>query len=340
MIHKRYRFAATGCALLLLGLYGCHTRDASPKRTRVRIAVPSSPITYLPIYLARELSYYQEQGLDVIIEDVPGGSKALQAMFGGSVDIAASFFELGIELAAEGRRVQSFITLLDRPGFVLAVSPTSTRRIKTLEDLRGAVIGVTTPGSASHYFVNYLLLRHRVPLNEVSIAGIGLGPTSVAAMERGHINAGVLTGSAITTVKRRFPKLVVLADARTAEGVKQIFDINVYPAHDLLASTDWLHHNPATARKLAGAVQRAVQWMRQHSPEEIRSRMPAQYRAPDQQVDLDALRATIPMLSRDGTVSPASAEAVRKVLAVSSEKVRNTPIDLAQTYTNEFVTSK
>ena len=30
-------------------------------------------------------------------------------------------------------------------------------------------------------------------------------------------------------------------------------------------------------------------------------------------------------------------EAVRKVLAVSSVKVRNTKLDLTQTYTNEFV---
>jgi NitT/TauT family transport system substrate-binding protein len=202
------------------------------------------------------------------------------------------------------------------------------------------VVGVTTPGSASHHFVNYLLLRHGISPAEVSIAGIGLGPTSVAAMERGHINAGVLTGSGITTIERRFPKLVILADTRTAEGVKQLLGTDVYPAHDLLASTEWLHNHPATASKLVRALQRAIQWMREHSPEEARSRMPVQYRAPDEEADLAALRVTIPMLSRDGTISPAGAEAVRRVLAVSSEKVRSASIDLAQTYTNEFVTSR
>jgi NitT/TauT family transport system substrate-binding protein len=339
MLHHRYRFAVTGCAFLLT-LYACHSRDAHPEPARVRIAVPSSPITYLPIYLARELGYYQEQGLDVTIEDVPGGSKALQAMLGGSVDVAASFLENGIELTAEGRWVQSFVTLLDFPGFVLAVSPASNRKIKTLEDLRGAVIGVTTPGSASHHFVNYLLLRHGVSPGDVSIASIGLGPASVAAVERGQIHAGVLTGSGITTVERHFPNLIILADTRTAEGVKQLFGTEIYPAHDLLAPANWLHDHPVTARKLAGSVQRATQWMREHSPEEIYSRLPAQYRASDAEADLAALRATIPMLSRDGTISPAGAEAVRKVLAVSSERVRHASIDLAQIYTNEFVTAR
>jgi NitT/TauT family transport system substrate-binding protein len=338
---NRYCFVMAGCVLVLLSLYGCSRHEAGPERQRVRIAVPSPSLTYLPIYLARELGYYEEEGLDVTTEDVPGGAKALQAMLGGSVDVAASFFEYAIQLNAEGRRVQSFLTLLDRPGLLLAVSPTSARSIKRVEDLKGAVIGVSTPGSASHLFVNYLLVRHGVSPHEVSITGIGLGASSAAAFERGHIDAGVLTGSAITAVQRRFPKLVVLADARTADGVKEIFGIDVYPAHDLLASEEWLHRHPATARKLVGAVHHATEWMRQHSPEEIRRRMPAQYRAPDQQqVDLDALRATIPMLSREGRVSPVSAEAVRKVLAVSSEKVRNASIDLAQTYTNEFVPSQ
>ena len=65
--------------------------------------------------------------------------------------------------------------------------------------------------------------------------------------------------------------------------------------------------------------------------------MPAQYRAPDEEADLAALRAAIPMLSRNGTVSPSDAEAVRRILSVSSEKVRAASMDLAQTYTNEFV---
>jgi ABC-type nitrate/sulfonate/bicarbonate transport system substrate-binding protein len=122
-------------------------------------------------------------------------------MLGGSVDVTASFFENAIQLASEGHRVQSFVLLQERPGFVLAVSPASPRKIRTVEDLKGAVIGVTTPGSASHHFVNYLLLRHHIPLTDVSITGIGLGPTSVAAFDRGHIDAGVLIGSSVTAVE-------------------------------------------------------------------------------------------------------------------------------------------
>ena len=65
--------------------------------------------------------------------------------------------------------------------------------------------------------------------------------------------------------------------------------------------------------------------------------MPASRRSPDVEADFEALRATIPMLSAEGTISAEGAEVVRKVLALSVEKVRTTPIDLSQTYTNDFI---
>src|SRR4051794_2500175 len=164
----------------LTGFSGCRSGAPSDMRTRVRIAVPSTPMTYLPIYLARDLGYYEEQRLDVTMDEVQGGPKALQAMFGGSVDVAAGFFELAIQMAAERHQVKSFLTILERPWFALVVSPASSRKISRIEDLRGAAVGVSTPGSASHQLVNYLLARHHVRLEDVSIVGIGLGPTAVA----------------------------------------------------------------------------------------------------------------------------------------------------------------
>lgn len=201
-------------------------------------------------------------------------------------------------------------------------------------------MGISTPGSASHLFLNYLLVRNRMRLQDVSLASIGLGAPSIAAFAQGRTDAAVLAGSAITTVKRRFPKLVLLADARTASGVREIYGIDVYPAHDLLAQTEWLQKHPQTARKLTAAVMKAMHYMQQHSPENIRSHMPAQYRVPEEASDLEAIRATVPMLSHDGSVTPEQAKAIKNVLAASSEKVRSANFDLASTYTNEFVASR
>src|SRR3954447_10167868 len=134
--HRRLACLLTAIASLCT-IYGCGRRGPAQSLSRVRIAVPLSPITYLPVYLARELGYYAEQGLNVELQEFPGGSKTLQAMFGGSADACAGFYELTIPLAAEGRHVQSFLIILERPGLVLAVSPSSERRIHRVEDLKG-----------------------------------------------------------------------------------------------------------------------------------------------------------------------------------------------------------
>ena len=88
---------------------------------------------------------------------------------------------------------------------------------------------------------------------------------------------------------------------------------------------------------MARALRKTVDWMRAHSPEEIRARQPAQFHTEDAASDLDALRAMQAMLSPDGRMTPESTAMVRKVLDVSLESVRAASIDLTRTYTNEFV---
>ena len=67
-------------------------------------------------------------------------------------------------------------------------------------------------------------------------------------------------------------------------------------------------------------------------------KMPVSFRGDTPAFYLEALRHSLPMFSPDGVMTPEGAEAVRKVLAISSEKVRRATIDLSATYTNEFLT--
>jgi hypothetical protein len=77
--------------------------------------------------------------------------------------------------------------------------------------------------------------------------------------------------------------------------------------------------------------------MREHSPEEIRARMPAAFRTDDPRTDVEVLRTAQAMLSVDGKFSPDAVEAVRRVLSTSLPAVRDGGIDLGKTYTNEMV---
>ena len=110
---------------------------------RVRIAVGGlNQLIYLPTTLARELGFYREEGLDVELQDHAGGSKALQAMVGGSADVVSGFYDHTIQMAAEGREFVAFVTILRYPGLVLVTSPRTS--VTKIEDLKGKVAGVTT----------------------------------------------------------------------------------------------------------------------------------------------------------------------------------------------------
>ena len=85
-------------------------------------------LVYLPVTLAAQLGYYHDEGLEVELHDFPGGSKALEALLGGSADVVAGFFDHTVQMAAEGKHVRSFVAMLRYPGLALIVSPAASRR--------------------------------------------------------------------------------------------------------------------------------------------------------------------------------------------------------------------
>jgi NitT/TauT family transport system substrate-binding protein len=320
--------------LAMLALGACARPSEQAARTPVRIAVGGqAQLIYLPATLVQELGYATAENLDVTLEDFPGGAKALEALLGGSVDVVCGFYDHTIQMAAQGRELRAFITMLRYPGLVLVgVSP----NVRRIEDLRGKTVGVSSPGSSTHMLVNYLLATHGMKAGEASTAAIGMSGTAVAAVTRATVDAAVMTDPALAVVRRRNPNLRILADTRTAEGVRGTFGVDMYPSVVLYSTASWLAAHRGEAQRLARALHRTLDWMRGHSPEEIRARLPRAFRTEDTQTDLEGLRNLQTMLSPDGRMPPDAPEAVRKVLAVSIEGVRTSNIDLAKTYTNEF----
>lgn len=312
-------------AFVFLMLAGCARHD------QVRIAVQPPSTNNYPTHLAGWLGFYKEEGVDVAISQIAGASKILEAVVGGSADVGGGVYEQAIQMAAEGREVVCFVSLLRSPNFAIVA------RAKSPPDLKGKSVGVSSPGSPSQFYVNHLLLAAGMSPADVSIAGIGMGATAVAALEHGQVDAAVLFGSAIPEALAHRPDLVMLADTRTPEGLRAVFGVDDYPASCLLGRGDWLRAHNAAARGIARAEVRALGWIRDHSAENILARVPAEFRVGDRVAELDAIRLAKRMYSPDGRIKPESAEAVRRVLAESLEPVRRAKVDLERTYTNAYV---
>ena len=338
-VEKLRLLRALVCVSMLWLATSCAGKPAGGARVRLAIG-GQNQMVYLPTTLAQELGFYTKAGLDVELQDFQGGAKALQALVGGSADVVSGFYDHTIQMAAEGRDLTAFVTMLRFPGLVLTTSPQAAASISRIEDLRGRMAGVTAAGSSSQMFLTFLLTRHGVAPESVSVTAIGSAATAIAAVEHGKVDVGWLADPSFTLIKRRNPGVRVLADLRDEAGVRAAFGTPVYPAAVLYSSGEWIRGHRDAAGKLAHAILETLQWMHQHSAEEIAEKTPPALRGEDTSLYVEALKASMPMFSTDGQMNGEGAAAVRTLLAGSMEKVRGAAIDLPRTYTNELVNGR
>lgn len=313
-------------ALLLNGCSGGASKQ-------VRIAIGGqTQLVYLPTTLAAQLGEYRKQGVDVALTDFPGGAKALEALWGGSADVVSGFYDHTIQMAAEGRKLRAFVVMQRLPGLVLVVSPATQKKIESIADLRGAAVGVSSPGSSTSLYLRYLLKKNGIALSEVSESGIGMAAGAIAAMERGKVDAAVMADPALAVLEGRAGKLRMLADTRTEAGVEAAFGAREYPAAVLYSTEEWLSKNPQTAEALARAIRNTLEWLHTHPAEETASRMPAEFAGGDTKLYAQCIARALPMYSRDGRMPEGGPDTVLRVLRTVLEKVDGAKIDLAATF--------
>ncbi|WP_084523486.1 ABC transporter substrate-binding protein [Nocardia inohanensis] len=332
MINRRTLLAAA-----VLPMAAC---ARGPERTELSIAVGGqSLLVYLPLTLARQLGYFDEAGVRVRIDDFQGGSKALQALQGGSADMVCGYYDHTIQMQAKGRDITSFVTMLRYPSLVLAVSPATNRTVRSLHDLAGANIGVTAPGSSSDFFLRYLLTANGIATTAVSIQGVGGGAGAIAAMSTGRVDAAVLVEPAISVLRKRSGAtgVEILADTRTSAGVERFLGVPNYPAAVLYSNLSWIDGNHDAVRRVAKAITLALQWISSHTAAEIAERMPPEYAGGDREAYIEAIAAMIDSFSPDGVMPENGAAAVRAVLAASDPQIAQAAIDLGRTYTNRYL---
>src|SRR5213596_1562630 len=97
------------CAILAISLPFAAQAQGKPEKPKVSIAVGGkSQFYYLPLTIAERLGYFKDEGLEVEISDFAGGSKALQAVVGGSADVVSGAYEHTINLQSKNQAFQAF----------------------------------------------------------------------------------------------------------------------------------------------------------------------------------------------------------------------------------------
>src|ERR1035441_9825856 len=193
-------------------------------QTKITLAVGGgSCLCYLPTMLAKQLGEYEKADLNVEVVDFKCGSQSLQAVMGGSADVVSGYFDHCINLAAKGQHLQSFVVYDRYPGFALVVSPKHTAEINSIKDLANKKVGVSAPGSSTDFFLKYMLSKNGVDPNSVSVIGVGLGGSAIAAMEQGQIDAAIMLDPAVTLLQGKNKDLKILSDTRTQKDTLAVF---------------------------------------------------------------------------------------------------------------------
>jgi NitT/TauT family transport system substrate-binding protein len=329
---RRRTLLSASAATLVLPSF---VRAQALEKPKLIVAVGGKNLLYyLPLTIAETQGYFKDEGLDITIADFAGGSRALQALVGGSADVTSGAFEHTINMQVKGQRLRAFVLQGRAPQIVLGVNPKTMPNYRTPADLKGKKLGVTAPGSSTQVLANFVLAKAGLRPSDVSIIGVGAGNGAVAAMRAGQIDA-ISNLDPVITLLSRSGDLKIVSDTRVVAEADRIFG-GPMPAGCLYTQQTFIDKYPATTQALTNAMVRADRWIRAAGAGDIIKAVPESYLLGDRAVYVDAFLAAKGALSPDGMIPEAGAETARRALASIDPEIANGKIDLAAIWTNDF----
>ncbi len=328
----RRHLIASGIAAAALPLWA----SAQPlEKAQLILAVGGKNLLYyLPLTIAEQLGYFKAEGLDVTIVDFAGGSKALQAVVGGSADVVSGAFEHTLNMQSKGQFLRAFVLQGAAPQIVLGINPKTMPNFKSVADLKGKKIGVSAPGSSTNVMANFVLAKAGLKPSDVSFIGVGTGSGAVAAMRSGQIDA-MSNLDPVITLLQRSGDLKIISDTRKLAESNKVFG-GPMPAGCLYAPQSFIDKNPATVQALTNAMVRAAKWIQAAGAADIIKAVPEGYLLGDRAVYVDAFLAAKGALSPDGMIPEKGPQTAFRALASVDAKIAAAKLDLMAVYTNDF----
>ncbi|ACL57238.1 ABC transporter substrate-binding protein [Methylobacterium nodulans] len=309
--------------------------EEKPEKTEVHIGAASTGMTYLPLLVAKQRRFFEDEGITVTIAAFSGGSKALEALLGGSSDAVAGAYSNTLTMAAKGQKLVTFAAQVNCPAWIFGLAKKNFGKVSSIADLKGKRIGVSAPGSSTHMAVTYILHKAGLKPEDVSFIGVGQAAGAVAAIKAGQLDA-LIVNDPVATLLMDAGEIRPLAEMRTEEGNKQVFGAD-YPESSLYSTKAFIDKNPRTIQAITNAIVRAEQWIARATPEEVAASVPPEYMVDDKTLYAKAFQNSRRCISQTGQLSAEGARTVKEVLAAFEPSVAKAAINLEATYDNSFV---
>jgi NitT/TauT family transport system substrate-binding protein len=331
----RLRFLTASLALLLAAL-ALPAHAATLEKPSIQLAVGGKTlVAYLPLTIAERRGYFTKEGLKVEIFDFQGGSKALEALVGGSADVVCGAYEHTLYMAAKGLSIKAIALQANSFGLVVGVQKNKAPTYQSLRDLKGMKIGVTGPGSASAMGLRMLLAKASLTADDVSIIGVGGGGAAVAAVTTGKLDA-IANFDPVMSLLERDGAIRTILDTRKQKDLEYLYG-GPFAASAFYTDARFIQRYPNTTQAFVNAISAAIDWLNKASTDEIVATVPPEYYAGDRALYRAMIESNRGRVSPDGRISAEAAEITYRNLSSFEDTMKNVKIDVAKTYDNSFV---
>ena len=250
--------------------------------TKITLNEVAHSIFYAPQYVAIEEGYFKDEGLDMTLITGFGADKTMTAVISGEADIGFMGAEASIYAYQEGATdpVVNFAQLTQRAGNFL-VAREEMPDFKW-EDLKGRKVLGGRKGGMPEMVFEYILKQNGLdPQKDLSIdQSIDFGATAAAFTGDDSADFTVEFEPSATALEKQGAGYVV-----ASLGV----DSGYVPYTSYSAKTSYMEKNPDIMQKFTDALQKGMDYVQSHTPEEIAEVIEPQF----PETDLDTITAIV-----------------------------------------------
>ncbi len=199
--------AAASPAAIAAGPVATKPAQNPTEKTKLRFggAVTPPSMVHLPPYIAKDMGFFDEVGLDVDIVSFEGGVGALRAANSG-LDVVATSSDPLFAAVQSGLPVKAIGTYAPKLSVVMMAAPS----LKNAADLKGHKLGIQEVGGFNHVMSLLVLQKAGISPNDVQFINVSTA-NRVSSMVQGQTEATVLHADQYYTALKANPDFNVIA---------------------------------------------------------------------------------------------------------------------------------
>jgi NitT/TauT family transport system substrate-binding protein len=190
---------------------------------KIRMGLSSVSALHSAMWVAEQKGLFRKHGIDTeIIVTGQGGAAGISALLANDIQLVASAGDALVAAALQGADTVMIAGVVNKGLQRIMVRPD----IKTPAELKGKRVGVTRIGAVSHSVLLMILKRWNMSPTDVQVLQVGSSPNMLASMEKGGLDAAVIT----------IPSMFVAED-RGYKVLLDLADTDIYYLQTMVATT-------------------------------------------------------------------------------------------------------